>query len=121
MTVAVAVVVACVSAVIAAALIIASVTTRSAPSVDPEASPVPTVTKPSTSAAPSSPSPQTLSPLEQLTEQMLAIVKADGAKAAYDLLAAAVDASPVAADLCPAVVGALTQFDSSIDWASACR
>lgn len=114
----VAVILACVSAAIAVMLMIGSATLSARTVAEPTDAPVPTET-----AAPipaSSSAASTMTPYEQLRGQMLAILEADGAKKAYDLLASAIDASPDAAPLCRQVVTDLKAADPSIDWASAC-
>ena len=119
--VAIAVVLACVSAAVAVMLIIGSlaVGARDYPdaSASPsEAVPLPTQTVPATRFPAS-----TQTPYEQLKGQMLAILEADGAQKAYELLAGAIDASPDAAPLCRRVVVDLKAADPSLDWASACK
>lgn len=114
----VAVIAACVSAAIAVMLMIGSATLSARTVSDPTQAATPTETTPPITAS-SSPA-STLTPYEQLRGQMLAILDADGAQKAYDLLAAAIDASPDAAPLCRQVVKDLKAADPSLDWASAC-
>ena len=118
----IAVIVSCVSAAVAVMLIIGSLTLNArtvADSTDAAGTPTPPAPT-SQNYAPSSPA-STLTPYEQLKGQMLAILEADGAQKAYELLAGAIDASPDAAPLCRRVVVDLKAADPSLDWASACK
>ena len=119
--VAIAVVLACVSAAIAVMLIIGSIAKGAREGAGTATSPSSTAPLPTQTAPPTSFPASTQSPYEQLKGQMLAILAADGAQKAYDLLAAAVDASPDAAPLCRQVAKDLKAADASLDWAGACR